>query len=124
MIEKFTAEELRIIKKELGVSEKTMGSKSFILSDQKSRIMKLMAGTKKKRAGKEVWDALLIVCDYTTGNLQDMGGMAGFRGRGETYHRYASIFGPKLQNYRALMDEMLDVIEKHRKGDGDEQESR
>ena len=114
MIEKFTQEELDIIKRELGVSDKTLGSKSNLLSEQKAEVIRLFAQTQKQkecRAEKDIWDALLKVADHTLQNYQKVderlyGGTAT-----KKYHRYSSIF--MLDRYREMMDELLGVVKKY-----------
>ena len=110
MIEKFTPDEIAQIKKELDITDKALASKSFLLSDYKSRIMKAMKGNKRKKAGQEVWNACLMLCDEVLQNYQNMGGHVGCAGRGELYHRYAIIFD--LDQYKLMIEELVCLVEK------------
>ena len=116
MIERFSSEELAIIKKELGISEKTAGSKSFLLSEQKSRLMKLMKDNKRIHADVDCWDALLMICDSILENYyHSMECLEGITVKREKYHRYSSIWDPKLNQYKQMMNDLLDVMERNKK---------
>ena len=109
MIEKFTPEEIEIIKKELGVSDKTLGSKKFLLSEEHSRCIKLAGKRRRKEttAKNDIWNAILCLCDHTIMNYKQKTNYDNvFK-----YERYSSIFGDKLERYKTLADKIFDLIE-------------
>ena len=73
MIEKFTAEELEIIKRELGIA-KTAGSKKAICSKQNKRIADMFPAScdfsqHGMRPRADIWNAMTVLCDYATNNI-------------------------------------------------------
>ena len=121
ILSRFTPEEIKQIKAELGVSEKTMGSKSYLLAEQKSRLFKIMETNKRTRAARESWDALLLICDDTIGNYQ-MAENSVWSNKKGSYHRYSSIYPTTLAEYRNLVDKLLDVIEENKKDRADKKD--
>lgn len=113
MIEKFTEEELALIKKELGIKQ-TAGSKKSICSNQYKRIKEMFPHIGHAiYVETHMWNALCEVCDHTLQNYAKTGKSVGWDKNEEKWKRYTSVF--KKDKYRQLMDELLDVIEKYKK---------
>lgn len=118
MIERFTPEELEIIKKELGVN-RTAGSKKSICSNQFRRIKKMFPRVGHAiYADKNVWESVCCLCDHTLQNY-DKGGKKPVSNMCKEFQwrRYSSIF--QKEEYKSLIDELLDVLEKHIKKESD-----
>lgn len=113
MIEKFTEEELALIKKELGINQ-TAGSKKSICSKQYKRIKEIFPHIGHSiYAEKQIWEDICEICDHTLKNYAKTGKPVGWNKNEEKWKRYSSIF--EKDKYRQLMDELLDVIEKYKK---------
>lgn len=119
MIEKFTAEELEIIKRELGIA-KTAGSKKAICSKQNKRIADMFPAScdfsqHGMRPREDIWNAVTVLCDYATNNINRSYAGANrnsTNNRNKNWARYSSIFNK--EQYLAMADEILDLFEKYR----------
>ena len=107
MIEKLTAEEIEEIKKDLGIANKTGGQKKTILAVERKRLLGMIPGSVGK--GK-AWEALCHVCDHT---LENYVNTTNARTGNPKKMIYSSIF--RVDQYKALMNDLLDVMEKYRK---------
>ena len=119
MIEKFTAEELEIIKRELGIA-KTAGSKKTICSKQNKRIADMFPAScdfsqHGMRPRADIWNAMTVLCDYATNNINRSYAGANrnpTNNRSKNWARYSSIFNK--EQYLAMADEILDLFERYR----------
>ena len=127
MIEKFSKEEINQLLRELGLSQKTIiPKKSIALAEQKARIAKVFKNefypntreTKpngvpialsKRNVQKNVFDSIVAIVDYTLGNFE-----LGKERFGNTeYIRSTTVSDNDLSQYKAMFDEIVDIIEKY-----------
>ena len=127
MIEKFSKEEINQLLRELGLSQKTIiPKKSIALAEQKARIAKVFKNefypntreTKpngvpialsKRNVQKNVFDSIVAIVDYTLGNFE----LGKDRFGNPEYIRSATVSDNDLERYKAMFDEIIDVIEKY-----------
>lgn len=118
MIEKFSKEDIEIIKQELGLSTKRQGSKKDVFQKQYERIGEMFPLTCQERVHHmrpqhDIWDALNVICCYGTRNYVKKGAP---RYDGITQLvRYSSVFPVVENDYGKMMTEILNVLEKYRK---------
>lgn len=127
MIEKFSREEINQILHELGLSQKTITPrKSIVLAEQKARIAKVFKNefypntreTKpsgvpialsKRNVQENVFKSIVAIADYTLGNFE-----LGKDRFGHTeYVRSTTVSNNDLARYKAMFDEIVDIIEKY-----------
>ena len=127
MIEKFSKEEINQLLRELGLSQKTIvPRKSIALAEQKARIAKVFKNefypntreTKqngvpiaisKRSVQKNVFDSIVAIVDYTLGNFE----LGKDRFGKPEYSRATTVSDNDLARYKAMFDEIIDVIEKY-----------
>ena len=126
MIEKFSKEEINQILKELGIEKRLVPRKSVVLADQKLRIAKMFCkknypetnelkqngtscGISGRGARDDIFNAVVTLIDYTFENFA----MSVDRFRQPEYRRSTTIKESDEEKYKAMFDEILDVIEKH-----------
>ena len=127
MIEKFSKEEINQLLRELGLSQKTIvPRKSIALAEQKARIAKVFKNefypntreTKKngvpiaiskRNVQKNVFDSIVAIVDYTLGNFE----LGKDRFGKPEYSRATTVSDNDLARYKAMFDEIIDVIEKY-----------
>ena len=127
MIEKFSKEEINQLLHELGLSQKkTVPRKSIALAEQKLSIAKVFKNefhpntreTKpngvpiaisKRNVQKNVFDSIVAIVDYTLGNFE----LGKDRFGKPEYSRATTVSDNDLARYKAMFDEIIDVIEKY-----------
>ena len=127
MIEKFSNEEINQLLHELGLSQKkTVPRKSIVLAEQKVRIAKVFKNefypntreTKpngvhvailKRNVQKNVFDSIVAIVDYTLGNFE----LGKDRFGNQEYIRATTVSDNDLARYKAMFDEIVDIIEKY-----------
>ena len=127
MIEKFSKEEINQLLHELGLSQKkTVPRKSIALAEEKARIAKVFKNefypntreTKpngvpialsKRNVQKNVFDSIVAIVDYTLGNFE----LGKDRFGNSEYSRSTTVSDNDLARYKAMFDEIIDVIEKY-----------
>lgn len=117
MIEKFTAEELEIIKRELGVTSSVNEKKKrYALMEDKERISNIFQekiyGKKKDYSfvspNKDVLSAIIVICDHFLMNYTES--TCGGRLR-----RSSSIEG-SVDAYKKLFNRIIDFLEEVKNG--------
>ena len=127
MIEKFSKDEINQLLRELGLSQKTtVPRKSIALAEQKVRIAKIFEnelypntretkpnGTyialSKREVQKNVFNSIVAIIDYTLGNFE----LGKDRFGNPEYSRAITVSDNDLARYKAMFDEIIDVIEKY-----------
>ena len=127
MIEKFSKEEINQLLHELGLSQKkTVPIKSIALAEEKARIEKIFENefypntrqTKpngvpiallKRNVQKNVFDSIVAIVDYTLGNFE----LGKDRFGNQEYSRATTVSDNDLARYKAMFDEIVDIIEKY-----------
>lgn len=126
MIEKFSKEEIAQILKELGIEKQPVPKKSVVLAEQKVRIARMFCkknypetnelrrngsscGIDGRSARDDIFNAVVTLIDYTFENFTM--GVDTFRQ--PAYRRSTTIKDGDAEKYKAMFDEILDVIEKH-----------
>ena len=127
MIEKFSKEEINQLLHELGLSQKTtVPRKSIALAEEKVRIAKIFENelypdtreTKpngnyialsKREVQKNVFNSIVAIIDYTLGNFELWKDRFG----NPEYRRAITASDNDLARYKAMFDEIIDVIEKY-----------
>ena len=127
MIEKFSKEEINQILRELGLSQKTtVPRKSIALAEEKVRIAKIFENelypntreTKqngcyialsRREVRKNVFNSIVAIIDYTLGNFE----LGKDRFGNPEYSRAITVSDNDLARYKAMFDEIIDVIEKY-----------
>ena len=127
MIEKFSKEEINQLLRELGLSQKTtVHRKSIALAEEKVRIAKIFENelypntreTKpngnyialsKRNVQKSVFDSIVAIVDYTLGNFE----LGKDRFGKPEYRRATTVSDNDLARYKAMFDEIVDIIEKY-----------
>ena len=127
MIEKFSKEEINQLLHELGLSQKTtVPRKSIALAEEKVRIAKIFENelypdtreTKpngnyialsKREVQKNVFNSIVAIIDYTLGNFE----LGKDRFGNPEYRRAITASDNDLARYKAMFDEIIDVIEKY-----------
>ena len=127
MIEKFSKEEINQLLHELGLSQKkTVPRKSIALAEEKVRIAKIFENdlypdtreTKpngkyialsKREVQKNVFNSIVAIVDYTLGNFE----LGKDRFGNPEYSRATTVSDNDLSQYKAMFDEIVDIIEKY-----------
>lgn len=127
MIEKFSKEEINQLLHELGLSQKkNVPRKSIALAEEKVRIAKVFENefypntreTKpngvpiailKRNVQKNVFDSIVAIVDYTLGNFE----LGKDRFGNQEYIRATTVSDNDLARYKAMFDEIVDIIEKY-----------
>ena len=127
MIEKFSKEEINQLLRELGLSQKTtVPKKSIALAEEKVRIAKIFENelypntreTKpngnyiaisKREVQKNVFNSIVAIIDYTLGNFE----LGKDRFGNPEYRRAITASDNDLSQYKAMFDEIVDIIEKY-----------
>ena len=127
MIEKFSKEEINQLLRELGLSQKTIvPRKSIVLAEQKVRIAKVFKNefypntrkTKpngvpialsKRNVQENVFKSIVAIADYTLGNFE----LGKDRFGNQEYSRATTVSNNDLARYKAMFDEIVDIIEKY-----------
>ena len=127
MIEKFSKEEINQLLHELGLSQKkTVPRKSIALAEEKVRIAKIFENdlypdtreTKpnggyialsKREVQKNVFNSIVAIVDYTLGNFE----LGKDRFSNPEYSRATTVSDNDLSQYKAMFDEIVDIIEKY-----------
>ena len=127
MIEKFSKEEINQLLHELGLSQKkTVPRKSIALAEEKARIAKVFKNefypntreTKpngvpiallKRHVQENVFKSIVAIADYTLGNFE----LGKDRFGNQEYSRSTTVSDNDLARYKAMFDEIIDVIEKY-----------
>ena len=127
MIEKFSKEEINQLLHELGLSQKkNVPRKSIALAEEKVRIAKIFEnelypdtrGTKpngkyialsKREVQKNVFNSIVAIVDYTLGNFE----LGKDRFGNPEYSRATTVSDNDLSQYKAMFDEIVDIIEKY-----------
>ena len=127
MIEKFSNEEINQLLHELGLSQKkTVPRKSIALAEEKVRIAKIFENdlypdtreTKpngryialsKREVQKNVFNSIVAIIDYTLGNFE----LGKDRFGNPEYSRATTVSDNDLSQYKAMFDEIVDIIEKY-----------
>ena len=112
MIEQFTPEQIEIIKKELGITDKTKANKKTILAEQYARILKLADVPDYPKAKFDVWYGVCCLCDHALQNYIKSGKPMTITSR------YQTIWTDKREQYKQMVNELIDIFEKYRKGVG------
>lgn len=107
MIEKFSMEELEIIRNELKLT-RSVGSKQFVLSEQRSRLASILDNCEESNHGmtpfRDITAAMNVLCDYATRNINKL--------QDDKWMRYQSILCK--EKYCKMFDELIDLFEKYR----------
>ena len=127
MIEKFSEEEINQLLHELGLSQKkNVPRKSIALAEEKDRIAKIFENelypdtreTKpngkyialsKREVQKNVFNSIVAIVDYTLGNFE----LGKDRFGNQEYSRATTVSNNDLARYKAMFDEIVDIIEKY-----------
>lgn len=127
MIEKFSKEEINQLLHELGLSQKkTVPRKSIALAEEKARIAKIFENdlypdtreTKpngryialsKREVQENVFNSIVAIVDYTLGNFK----LGKDRFGNQEYSRATTVSDNDLARYKAMFDEIVDIIEKY-----------
>ena len=127
MIEKFSKEEINQLLRELGLSQKkNVPRKSIALAEEKVRIANIFENdlypdtreTKpngkyialsKREVQKNVFNSIVAIVDYTLGNFE----LGKDRFGNPEYSRSITVSDNDLARYKAMFDEIIDVIEKY-----------
>ena len=127
MIEKFSKEEINQLLHELGLSQKkNVPRKSIALAEEKARIAKIFENdlypdtreTKpngkyialsKREVQKNVFNSIVAIVDYTLGNFE----LGKDRFGNPEYSRATTVSDNDLSQYKAMFDEIVDIIEKY-----------
>ena len=127
MIEKFSKEEINQLLRELGLSQKTtVPKKSIALAEEKVRIAKIFEtelypntretkpngnyiALSKREVQKNVFNSIVAIIDYTLGNFE----LGKDRFGNPEYRRAITASDNDLARYKAMFDEIIDVIEKY-----------
>ena len=127
MIEKFSKEEINQLLHELGLSQKkNVPRKSIALAEEKVRIAKIFENelypntreTKqngcyialsRREVRKNVFNSIVAIIDYTLGNFE----LGKDRFGNPEYSRAITVSDNDLARYKAMFDEIIDVIEKY-----------
>lgn len=108
MIEQFTPEQIEIIKKELGITDRTKANKKTILAEQYARILKLADVPNYPKAKFDAWYAICSLCDHALDNYAKSGKPI------EIVSRYSTIWADKRESYKQMANELIDVFEKYK----------
>ena len=127
MIEKFSKEEINQLLHELGLSQKkTVPRKSIALAEEKVRIAKIFendlypdtretkpngkyVALSKREVQKNVFNSIVAIVDYTLGNFE----LGKDRFGNQEYSRATTVSNNDLARYKAMFDEIVDIIEKY-----------
>ena len=127
MIEKFSKEEINQLLRELGLSQKTtVPKKSIALAEEKVRIAKIFENElypdtrekkpngnyialSKREVQKNVFNSIVAIVDYTLGNFE----LGKDRFGKPEYRRATTVSDNDLSQYKAMFDEIVDIIEKY-----------
>ena len=127
MIEKFSKEEINQLLHELGLSQKTtVPRKSIALAEEKVRIAKIFENElypdtreakpngnyialSKREVQKNVFNSIVAIVDYTLGNFE----LGKDRFGNPEYSRATTVSDNDLSQYKAMFDEIVDIIEKY-----------
>ena len=127
MIEKFSKEEINQLLHELGLSQKkNVPRKSIALAEEKVKIAKIFENefypnTREKKPNgvpiallkrnvqKNVFDSIVAIVDYTLGNFE----LGKDRFGNQEYSRATTVSDNDLARYKAMFDEIVDIIEKY-----------
>lgn len=110
MIEQFTPEQIEIIKKELGISDKTKASKRYILAAEHTRILNITQEEDfTKKDAIDCWYAVCALCDHALRNYYVYGHPIEIR------QRYQTIWYSIQEPYKKMANEIIDIFEKYRK---------
>ena len=114
MLEKFTAEEIEIIKKELKQYEGTTSSKEFFGQEVKEKLKEIFDEEvyfyNLLNPVESIKQALLSIADYTFANfVKDRKRVSGY----DPYKR--SIHIANVEAYKAFVYELIEIIRQNKK---------